>query len=84
MTKKNTQMEKEQKPDWITDRQWEANPNVYHWEQNRKIGEHRELTKNRPPLTRDQIVQQARQRRISLGEDPLEYDRMINEQKQVD
>jgi hypothetical protein len=28
-------MEKKEKPDWITDEQWAANPNVKHWEQSR-------------------------------------------------
>ena len=69
-------MENEQKPDWITDRQWAANPNVYHWEQNRKIGEYQELTKNKPPLTHQEIVAQARRNRILRGEDPAVYDEM--------
>jgi len=29
-------MEAQKKPDWITDQQWAANPNIYHWEQERK------------------------------------------------
>lgn len=30
-------MEAQVKPDWITDKQWEANPNVYHCEQSRTV-----------------------------------------------
>jgi len=38
-------MEAQVKPDWITDKQWAANPNTYHWEQERKGMESLERSK---------------------------------------
>ena len=52
-------MEIEQKPDWITDSQWE---------QSRKAMELQEQSKNRPPMTREQLEEQMQKRRISLGQ----------------
>jgi hypothetical protein len=72
-------MKKEHKPTWITDKQWEANPNVYHWEQSLQANQLKEQSKK--PLTREKIVEQARRNRILRGENPSEYDRMINEQE---
>jgi len=54
-------MKKEQKPEWITDEQWEANPNIYHWEQSRKALESLKQLQNLPSPTREQIIQQQRQ-----------------------
>lgn len=63
-------METELKPDWITDAQWEANPNVYHWEQSRKA-----ITRSKP-VTHEEAVAQERRLRIQRGEDPAVYDEM--------
>lgn len=38
-------MEAQEKPDWITDQQWAANPNIYHWEQQKKGMESLEQSK---------------------------------------
>jgi hypothetical protein len=73
-------MEKQQKPDWITDEQWEANPNVYHWEQSRKAMQFLKQSQ-KVPITHEEVVQQMRNRRISLGLDPKDYDDLLNEQK---
>lgn len=56
------------KPDWITDAQWKANPNIYHWEQSQKAKQLHEQSAN--PLTREEKIEQARRNRIQLGEDP--------------
>lgn len=69
----------EQKPDWITDEQWKANPNVYHWEQSRKAMQLRE--KSMRTVTHEQAVQQARKLRASLGQNPQVYENLLNEQK---
>ena len=71
--------EKQAKPDWITDKQWEANPNVYHWEQSLQVNQSKEQSKN--PLTREQKVEQARINRILRGENPKDYEDFLNEQK---
>ena len=75
-------MENEQKPDWITDRQWAANPNVYHWEQSLQVNKSQAQSKK--PLTRARLEEQMRKRMISLGQTPQDYDNFLNEQKQVD
>lgn len=48
-------METQIKPDWITDEQWEANPNVYHWEQNKACAEYIAQQK---PVTQQEAAEQ--------------------------
>lgn len=59
-------MEAQIKPDWITDKQWKANPNVYHWERSRQAMQSIKQSKEQPPLTREQLEQQMINRQSSL------------------
>jgi len=73
-------MEAKVKPDWITDLQWAANPNIYHWEQSRKA---MESLKQSTPVTYEQAVEQERRNRIMRGEDPKIYDDFLNKLKET-
>lgn len=55
ITLKKMKMEEKVKPDWITDKQWAANPNIYHWEQERKG---MESIKNSKPVTAQEAAEQ--------------------------
>ena len=66
------------KPDWITDQQWAANPNIYHWERSRKAMQYNEQS---TPVTYEQAVEQERRNRIMRGEDPKVYDDFLNKRK---
>ena len=44
------------KPDWITDEQWKANPNIYHWEQEKKGAESQAKL---PPVTPEEALAQT-------------------------
>lgn len=60
-------MEAQKKPDWITDEQWKANPNVYHWEQSRQAIQSVKQSQEQPPLTREQVEQQMLNRQLSFS-----------------
>lgn len=62
-----TTMEKQIKPDWITDEQWKANPNVYHWERSRAAMKSVKKMQKQPPLTRAQIEQEMLNREASIA-----------------
>ncbi len=47
----------EQKPDWVTDWQWENIPYVEHWEMQQRIAE---LQKQQKPLSADEMIEQQR------------------------
>lgn len=59
-------MESDIKPDWVTDEQWKANPNLYHWEQSRAAMESVKRMQEQPPLTRQQIELEMHNRQASL------------------
>ena len=67
-------MNKDQKPKWITDEQWEANPNIYHWEQSQEAMQSLEQLQNRPSPTREQVIQQQRQALIKTGLSTKDFD----------
>ena len=46
------------KPDWITDEQWKINPNVYHWEQQRRGAE--SIARSKPATTQEKLDQITR------------------------
>lgn len=46
---------------------WEANPNIYHWEQSREAMQSLKQLQNRPAPTREQVIQQQRQALINAG-----------------
>lgn len=48
-------MEAHIKPDWITDEQWVANPNIYYWEQQKKGIDHIKQCK---PVTAQEATEQ--------------------------
>jgi hypothetical protein len=49
-------MSNQTKPDWITDEQWKVNPNVYHWEQQRRGAESQAQL---PPVTPQEALAQT-------------------------
>ena len=53
-------MEKEQKPDWITDEQWKGVPSIAWWENNKKIGE--SLARQKPSTVQEAQAQFSRLR----------------------
>lgn len=73
-------MEAQVKPDWITDQQWAANPNVYHWERSLKANQSNAHSK---PVTYQQAVEQERRLRLQRGEDPKIYDDFLNKLKET-
>lgn len=48
-------MDNQTKPDWITDEQWKINPNVYHWEQQKRGAESQAQL---PPATTQEALDQ--------------------------
>ena len=48
------------KPDWITDEQWKINPNVYHWEQQKRGAE--SIARSKPATTQEKLDQLTRLR----------------------
>lgn len=73
-------MESQVKPDWITDQQWAANPNIYQWERSRKAMQYNAQSK---PVTYEEAVEQERRNRIARGEDPKIYDDFLNKLKET-
>jgi len=69
-------MKKEQKPSWITDEQWIANPNTYHWEQSRKAMLSLEQLQKQPTPTREQVILQQRQVLINAGLSTKDFDNL--------
>ena len=67
-------MDKELKPKWITDEQWEANPNIYHWEQSLEAMRSLKQLQNQPIPTREQVIQQQRQALINAGLSTKDFD----------
>ena len=67
-------MEKQAKPEWITDEQWEANPNIYHWEQSREAMKSLKQLLNQTIPTREQVIQQQRQALIKAGLSTKDFD----------
>jgi len=59
-------MDKQKKPNWITDEQWEVNPNIYHWEQSREAMQSLKQLQEQPPLTREEVEQQMQNRKASI------------------
>ena len=57
---KASAMEKEQKPDWITDEQWKGVPSIAWWENNKKIGE--SLARQKPSTVQEAQAQFLRLR----------------------
>lgn len=53
-------MEEQKKPDWITDEQWKANPNVSWWEHSKACGEY--IAKQKPVSLQEAIEQFERLR----------------------
>ncbi len=68
-----------EKPDWITDEQWELNPNIYHWEQSRKA---MEFVKQSKPVTHEQAVAQAKRLKANRGTSQNDNDTSIQLPKQ--
>jgi len=60
ITEKISSMEKEQKPDWITDEQWKGVPSIAWWENNKKIGE--SLARQKPSTVQEAQAQFLRLR----------------------
>jgi hypothetical protein len=52
---KTMTMEKQEKPDWITDKQWNTVPSVAWWEDSKKQGEYIEQSK---PATVEEVQAQ--------------------------
>lgn len=48
-------MEKKEKPDWITDRQWAAVPSEGHWLSQKRIGE--SIVQSKPATPEEAIAQ---------------------------
>lgn len=67
-------MKNQEKPTWITDEQWAANPNIYHWEQSREAMQSLKQLQNRPTPTREQVIQQQRQALINAGLSTKDFD----------
>ncbi len=59
-------MDKQKKPNWITDEQWEANPNIFHWERSREAMHSLKQLQEQPPLTREEVEQQMQNRKASI------------------
>lgn len=53
-------MEKQEKPDWITDRQWKTVPNEDHWLSQKRIGEY--IANSKPVTPEEAIAQMERLR----------------------
>ena len=62
------------KPDWITDKEWEINPNIYHWEQSRKAMQFVEQSK---PITREKAEEMMAKRYESLGLSRQHYEDLL-------
>jgi len=60
-------MENQIKPSWITDEQWSANPNVYHWERSRAATLSVKQSQEQLSLTREQIEREMQNRKASIG-----------------
>lgn len=56
----NMPEENQTKPVWITDEQWKINPNVYHWEQERRGAE--SIARSKPATTQEKLEQITRLR----------------------
>lgn len=69
-------MEKQTKPEWITDEQWQANPNIYHWERSRAAMQSLKEMQKLPPQSHEEIVRHHRQMRINAGISTKDFDEM--------
>ena len=69
---------KYQKPESITDRQWEANPNIYHWEQSREVMMCHEPLRKQPNTTHEKIVADQRQMLVDGGLSTKDFDKLQN------
>lgn len=49
-------MKNQEKPTWITDEQWAANPNIYHWEQSQVAMESLKQLQSQPTPKREQVI----------------------------
>lgn len=74
-------MNKQTKPDWITDEQWKANPNVYHWERSRAAMQSVKQLQEQPPQTHDEVVAHQRKMLVDAGISTKYFDNLQNEQK---
>ena len=75
-------MKKQAKPEWITDEQWEANPNVYHWEQSREAMQ--SLNQSQEQQTHEEIVAHQRKMLVDAGISTKDYENFLNEQKPME
>ncbi len=64
-------MNKQIKPDWITQQEWEINPNIYHWERSREAKRFVEQSK---PVTREQVHEMMVKRYESVGLSRKDYE----------
>ena len=59
--------ENQTKPDWITDEQWKANPNVHHWARLRATMQSVEQSRQSPPQTPEEFLAHQRQMLVDAG-----------------
>ncbi len=74
-------MEKTVKPDWVTDEQWEAVPNVNHWEESRKAMQSLEQLDKLPPITHEEAVAHQRKMYEEAGLSSKHLDELYKKHK---
>lgn len=67
-------MDKQQKPEWITGEQWEANPNIYHWKQSLEAMESLEQLQNQLTYTKEEVIQQHQHALRNAGLSTKDFD----------